>query len=322
MKKEASLILTIVLGLGAVVLLAHWLDDHREDMNARSSEERLYLDSATAKRLTFAFNGLAADWYWMSSLQYVGRKIVNYEDAHDGRFNLNDLSSLDLHLLPSLLRVTTTLDPQFMAPYEYGAVILPELNRDDAIALLNYGIAANPSSWRLYQHLGYIYWQSKDYSRASDVYAAGAKLPGAPAWMAALSARMKAEGGSRYAAGQMYHRLYESSSDESVKQMVDKQLSRLDYLDERDVIRRVLEAFKARNGRCVSSWREVDDELRAVRIGISQLNDPSDDNQLKGYHTFYIDAGGAPRDPSGVPYRLTAGGCDVDLDENTKVPKR
>lgn len=317
MKKDALPFLVIVLGLAAVVLLAHWIDDHRQDVNSRYSEERLYVDGATAKRLTFAFNGLAADWYWMRSLQYVGRKIVNYEDTHDGRFDLNDLSSLDLRLLPSLLRVTTTLDPQFMAPYEYGAVILPELNQDEAISLLNYGIAANPSSWRLHHYLGYIYWQRKDYAQARDIYAAGAKLPGAPAWMAALAARMKAEGGSRQAAEQMYQHLYDSSSDESVKQMVEKQLMRLDSLDERDVIRRVLAAFKTRNGRCISSWREVDDELRIVRTEISRL-DPS----MKSYHIFKIDANGAPPDPSGIPYRLTAGGCDVDLDENTKVPKR
>src|SRR5260370_19125120 len=172
-------------------------------MNAAVSGGRLYVDRGIEKRLAGAFNGIAADWYWMRSLQYVGGKIVRYEDAHDGRFNLGNLSSLDLNLLAPLLRVTTTLDPQFMAPYEFGAFILPEVNQDDAISLLNYGIAANPSSWRLYQHLGYIYWQRKDDSQASDVYAAGAKLPGAPAWMAAISARMKAEGGSRDAAREM-----------------------------------------------------------------------------------------------------------------------
>jgi tetratricopeptide (TPR) repeat protein len=303
MKKDALPFSIIVLGLAAVVLLAHWLDDHRQDMNARFSEERLYVDGATAKRLTFAFNGLAADWYWMRSLQYVGRKIVNYEDTHDGRFSLNDLSALDLHLLPSLLRVTATLDPQFMAPYEYGAVILPELNQNEAIALLNSGIAANPSSWRLYQHLGYIYWQRKDFAQASDVYAAGAKLPGAPAWMAAISARMKAEGGSRDAAREMYRHLYEASNDKAVEEMVTKQITRLDSLDERDAIRRILTDYRAQSGRCVSSWRDVAGALRTARLTIDS---PS----------------GAPLDPSNAPYRLIKDGCDVDLNENTRVPKR
>jgi tetratricopeptide (TPR) repeat protein len=303
MKKDALRLLVIVLGLAEVVLLAHWIDDHRPDMNARFSEERLYVDGATAKRLTFAFNGIAADWYWMRSLQYVGGKIVRYEDTHDGRFNLGNLSSLNLTLLAPLLHVTTTLDPQFMAPYEFGAVILPELNQDEAISLLNYGIAANPSSWRLHHYLGYIYWQRKDYVQASEIYAVGAKLPGAPAWMAALSARLKAEGGSRGAAREMYGHLYEASNDEAVKEMVTKQIMRLDSLDERDVIRRVLTDYRAQSGRCASAWRDVVGALRTARLKIDSTT-------------------GAPLDPSNTPYGLIKDGCDVDLSEDSSVPKR
>jgi tetratricopeptide (TPR) repeat protein len=300
MKKDALRFLVIVLGLAEVVLLAHWMDDHRQDVNAPISEERLYVEGATAKRLTFAFNGIAADWYWMRSLQYVGGKIVHYEDTHEGRFI--NLSSLDLRLLAPLLRVTTTLDPQFMAPYEYGAIVLPELNQGEAISLLNYGIAENPSSWRLHHYLGYIYWQHKDYSQASDIYAAGAKLPGAPAWMAALSARLKAEGGSRDAAREMYGHLYEASNDDAVKEMVTKQIMRLDSLDDRDVIRRVLADYRAQSGRCASAWRDVAGALRTARLKIDSTT-------------------GAPLDPSNTPYGLIKDGCDVDLSEDSRVPR-
>ena len=130
--------------------------------------------------------------------------------------------------------MATTLDPQFIPVYEYGAVILPEVNPDQAIALLNKGIAANPSSWRLHQHLGYIYWQRNEYAKASEVYAAGAQLPGAPAWMTAMSARLKADAGSRDAAREMYLRLGETSDDKKVKEMVIAHLMRLDWLDDRD----------------------------------------------------------------------------------------
>src|SRR5260370_39841272 len=127
-----------------------------------------------------------------------------------------------------------------MAPYEYGAFILPELNQDEAISLLKSGIAANPSSWRLYQYLGYIYWQQKNYEQASAIYATGGRLPDAPAWMMALSARMKGEGGSRDAAREMYRHLYEASSDEAVKDMGTKQIMRLSSLAAREAIRRGL----------------------------------------------------------------------------------
>src|ERR1700682_4732349 len=137
MKRDYLLILTIVVGLSAAALTTHWNDAHHRDLEAQFSEEPLYLNGPAMKRLTLAFNGVAADWYWMRSLQYVGRKIVNYEDTHSGNFSLSNLSSLDLRLLPSLLRMTTTLDPQFLEPYYYGAFILPDIDPNEAIALLN-----------------------------------------------------------------------------------------------------------------------------------------------------------------------------------------
>ena len=333
MKRDYILIPIIVAGLTSAALITHagetkWRVGSNfsspskggikgDDVHARLSphpnpppkeEEEfagqpLYLNGQTMKRVTLAFNGVASDWYWIRSLQYVGRKIVAYEDAHEGQFELTDLSTLGLPLLPSLLKMSATLDPQFMEPYYYGAVVLPEIDTQEAISLLNQGIAANPQEWRLYQHLGYIYWQRRDYEKASQAYAAGSIIPGAPAWMAAMSARMTAEGGSRDAAREMYRHLFEASSDDAVKDMVTKQIMRLDSLDQLDIIRRALTAWAARSGRCVSTWRDVAAALQLVRL-------PLDPNTL------------APLDPSGVPYDLAKGGCEVELAESSKVPKR
>jgi tetratricopeptide (TPR) repeat protein len=300
MKRDYFLVLVIVAGLMAAAMVTRWNDEHNRDLQPQFAEEPLYLNAPAMKRLTLAFNGVAADWFWLRSLQYVGRKIVNFEDTHAGNFNLTNLSSLDLRLLPSLLRMTTTLDPQFLEPYYYGAFILPDLDPNEAVALLNHGIAANPDKWRLYQHLGYVYWQRGDFQEASDVYAAGARIPGAPPWMLAMSARMKAEGGAGAAAREMYIHLAEASDDPTVKEMVEKQLMRLDSIEERDRIRRVLADYAARTGRCVASWREITLALRATGLRIS--------------------SSGAPLDPKNVPYRLIKNGCDVDLDEHSEVP--
>jgi tetratricopeptide (TPR) repeat protein len=302
MKRDSLLILVIVVGLPAAALLTHWNEVHSRDLQVELADEQLYLNGPAMKRLTLAFNGLAADWYWIRSLQYVGRKMVAYEDTHTGNLDLNSLSYLDLRVLPSLLRMATTLDPQFLEPYYYGALILPTLNPDEAVSLLNQGVAANPGEWRLYQHLGYIYWQRGDYNKASDVYAAGAKIPGVPPWMMAMSARMKAEGGASHAAREMYMHLAESSQDPNVKQMVNAQLMRLDSLEERDKIRRVLSDYTARTGRCAMSWKEVSAVLPAAGLR--------------------VDAAGSPLDPTNVPYRLIKSGCDVDLDERSELPSR
>ena len=294
--------LVVLLGLASVVMVSRWMEGARQALpDAVVEDEQLYITGGAARRMSLSFNGLVADWYWMRALQYMGKKVI----AGGGMDT--DLRSLDLKQLAQLLDIATTLDPQFSAVYEYGAVILPatgERGSEEAIALLQKGIAANPSLWRLYHHLGYIYWKREQYELAGKAYGEGAQIQGAPAWMKAMGARMADEGGSRATAREMYSRMYEEADDEQTRAMAELHLMRLDSLDEREVIRRVLEDYRARNGRCASSWREVAPALRAARLRVA----PST---------------GAPLDPSNTPYLLVKEGCDVDLDWRTsKVPYR
>ncbi len=297
--ETVALSLIIVMGMVAVFNLSRWMDARRPPVNSAGEEERLYLTGTAARRASLNFNGLIADWYWMRALQYVGRKIIKHENEQ-GKLQLDDLGSLDLRLLYPLLDTTTTLDPQFMAAYEYGAVVLPEINVDDAIKLLQKGIAANSSVWRLYHHLGYIYWQRGDYQRASEIYSEGARVPGAASWMILMSARMTAEGGSRSTAREMYSRMYEQSEDEQIKQMAERRLMQLDSLDEREVIRKALVVYQTRAGRCASSWKDVTALLRAAGLRLDQ--------------------GGAPLDPSDTPYVLVNQGCEVELSGHSQDP--
>lgn len=299
LSRHDGLLLSIVfLGLAGVVGLSRWIDSRRPPVNANTEEEQLYVTGKTVKRISLGFNGLAADWYWMRSLQYVGGKFLNARET----IHLDDMSSLNLKLLAPLLDAATTLDPQFLAPYEYAAVVLPAINVEEAIRIVDKGIAANPSAWRLYQHLGYVYWERHDYQKAAQVYAAGGKLAGAPRWMAEMGARMFAEGGSIQSARQMYQHLYDESNDEQVKQLLQRRLLQVDSFEERELIRRLIAEHKTRSGRCPGSWKDIADGLKL---------------------RFKLDVKtGAPIDPGGTPYLLVNDGCDVDLDRNSVVPYR
>lgn len=286
----------ILLGLLCVVLIGRRAEQRRTVEAPPVEEERLYVSAPVARRMSLGFNGLVADWYWMRSLQYIGHKIINYQ----GDIKLDDLGPLNVRMLAPLLDTTTTLDPQFMAAYEYGAVVLPSIDVDEAVKLLDKGITANPGAWRLYHHLGYIYWHRGEYRRASEAYAQGARLPGAPGWMEAMSARMLAEGGSLSTAREIYRRMYEQSDDQQVREMAALRLLQVASFEERDVIRRVLSEYERRNGRCAASWSDVTAALRAARLRVN--------------------ASGAPLDPADTPYLLVKGGCDVDLDWHSKVP--
>ncbi len=293
--KTLTLALVIAVGTIATVALARFVDARRPQLDVVVADESLYLTPTTARRLSLGFNGLAADWYWMRSLQYVGGKLL----AHGDQISLDDLSQLNLKLLAPLLDNATTLDPQFMDPYEYAAIVLPAIDVQEAIRITRKGIDANPDAWWLYQHLGYIYWQQEDYAAAADVYGRGAELPGAPDWMQAMKARMAAEGGSRATAREIYTRMFEQSTDESVKDMARRRLLQLDSWDEQDALRKVLSAHQTRTGRCPANWREVEQILRAIRAP--------------------LDVSGAPLDPSGAPYVLQSAKCDVELGPNSEI---
>lgn len=295
-KLDGILLLTVLLGLASVVALSRFIDSHRPVIDTAISEEQLYLNGATVKRVSLGFNGLAADWYWMRSLQYVGRKVLT--GGHG--LQLDNLGTLNLKLLAPLLDTATTLDPQFMEPYEYAAIVLPGIDVQEAIRITRKGIAANPSSWRLYQHLGYIYWQQQDYEAAKDTYGEGAQIPGAPPWMEAMKARMAIAGGSPDTAREIYQRMYEQAGDDKVKEMARRRLLQLSFFEERDALRRLIGAYKSQVGRCPASWRDLEPALRALKIGLN--------------------SSGAPFDPSGVPYLLIKDKCDVEIDPNSEVP--
>lgn len=298
-RRDGALLLTILIGLASVVGLSRWLDAHRPPTDTKIEEEQLYLSGATARRISLGFNGLAADWYWMRSLQYVGRKIVDVP----ANVPIDSLGQLNLKLLAPLLDNATTLDPQFLEPYQYAAIVLPDVDREQAIRITKKGIAANPDAWRLYQHLAYIYWQQKDFQAAGEAYDQGSKLPGAPAWMLGMKAKMAVEGGSRDLAREIYQRMYEQADDSQVKEMARRRLLQLESLDQVDGLKKMLSAFQAKAGRCPSSWKEIEPVLRALRLN--------------------VDATGAPLDPSGTAYILRPADCDIAIDhQKSEVPVR
>jgi len=293
--KTLALGLVVVIGMACAALLVHRIDTLRPPEDPNAIDESLYLNDKTARRISLGFNGLAADWYWMRSLQYVGRKIINDNDVP-----IDNLGLLNLKLLAPLLETATTLDPEFLDPYEYAAIVLPAINVNDAIRITKKGIDANPNAWRLYHQLGYIYWQQRDYQAASEMYGRGAQIARAPPWMEAMKAKMVADGGSRSTAREIYTRMYEQSADEKVRDMARKRLLQLDSLDQRDALRKLLAAYQARTGKCPNSWKEIEPVFRALRVA--------------------VDASGAPLDPTGVPYVLRAGACEIDLDPKSEIP--
>src|ERR1051325_5689681 len=143
----------LVIGLGLLYPMQRHIDQTLPQEVI--SDETLYLSGDTVKRLSLGMEGLAADVYWIRTVQYFGGKLMDSGQPLSAAASAN----IRMDLLAPLLDVVVTLDPHHIPAYRFGAIFLPERDLPAAIALLEKGIEANPNEWRLYQDIGYINWQ-------------------------------------------------------------------------------------------------------------------------------------------------------------------
>lgn len=298
-KQTIILIAAVVFGFGLIFVLSNFIENHRPTLSESYLDEDLALQGAKLKGFSLGFEGLIADWYWMQSLQYIGNKMLKSE----GTVNLDNLKPLNPRLLYPLLDNATSLDPQFLTVYSYGAIVLPAIDAEQAIKIAEKGIANNPNEWRLYQHLGYIYWRLKKFDKAAQVYSEGGKINGAPAFFPIMAARMKTQEGSRETARAMYQQMLDEAQDSQTKEIAARRLLQLDSFDERDAIRLVLDNFKQKTERCAANWREIYPFLR---------NQKTQSGAVLRFESSTF----APLDPTNIPYLLTSNPdkCDVGID--------
>lgn len=294
----------IAAGFASIYWLTGAVERSRPPLAAGYEDTDLTVHGSGLKGYALGMEGLIADWYWMRSLQYIGNKLLS-RPTED--INIDDLRDLDPRLLYPLLQNATDLDPHFLAAYSYGAVVLPAINAEQAIEFANKGIANNPAEWRLYQHLGYIYWKLGRYAEAAAAYERGSAIDGASPFMRFMAASMKTEGGSRATARSIYREMLRTSDDEQVAITAVRRLKELDSLDEREAIDKALAEFREREGRCASSLNEILPSLAQVRFP-----------EGRG---FRLDKSDRLVDPTDAPYLLDKENCRVKLDaERTGLP--
>lgn len=305
-KDIAALLVILVGGFTSIVFLNGKLEANKPHLPDEYVDSDLTLNGSDLKGYAFGTEGLIADYYFMRSLQYVGDKVLKSDSEF---INIDDLRSLNPRLLYPLLTNATDLDPHFVAAYSYGAVVLPAIDPDKAVALATKGIVNNPDEWRLYQHLGYIHWRFGNYNKAAEFYGRGAEVPGASPFMKLMAASMKNNGGSRDTARAIFQEMLSTTDDEQVRLTANRRLAELDSLDEREAIDKALNDLKQANGRCATSLFEIWPVLQKV--------------DLPAGNDFEVDAAGRLLDPTGAPYVLDRDNCRVVLDaEHTDLPLR
>ncbi len=278
-----------VAALVGIVLAAAVLHAREESHPLPPSTERLlYLRSGrTADRLFLAFDAVAADVYWIRSIQHYGRD-RRLPAGTPGKFEL----------LQPLLDLTTTLDPRFNLAYRFGAIFLaiepPDGpgRSDQAIALLEKGLRHNPNHWQYAYDIGFVhYWHTGDYLRAAEWFQRAAAMPNAPEWIAPLAAGTRAGGGDRAGARQLLAEMRQSPQ-RYIRETAERNLAQLDALDAIDRLQALVEHYRERAGTYPESWADL------IRAGLLP---------------------GVPADVTGAPFAYDANAHRVRLGSSSSL---
>lgn len=238
-------------------------------------DDTLYIASPKmVKRATLGFDGLVACIYWTRAVQYFGHRHYARETQY------NELAPL--------LEITTTLDPQMMPAYLFGANFLAPAPPNGAgqpqraIRLMEYGIQHNPDNWHLYYDLGFIYYtELRDFKKAAEAFQRGSEVPDAHPFLKVLAANTAEHAEDFATARLLWSAAYQNSNEANIRQNALEHLRAIQVDEDVTNLQNAVTRFVDKNGRIPTSLWEVAsaEHLRAV-----------------------------PVDPDGIPYELSLDG--------------
>jgi hypothetical protein len=238
-------------------------------------DEVLYLPSGkTIKKLSLGYSSLLADIYWTRVVQYFGAQHIG--------------GAAHYELLAPLLDITTDLDPNLTVAYDTGSIFLSQKapegagQPDKAVALVEKGIRANPSTWRLYFTLGFIHYTDRHDPKAAEfAFQKGSEIPGALPWMRAMAARMAEHADDPMTAASIWQTIHDTTKDSGLKTTAERHLLSLRVESELNELERRTKAYFDRHNAYPEEWSDL------IRDGLLR---------------------GVPVDPNGAPYKLRLDG--------------
>lgn len=238
---------------------------------------------------------LAADLYWLATVQYIGEK--------EG-----PASARGWERLYPLLDLVTDLDPRHGYAYQTGGIVLSTVGRlEESDAILEKGVAQGPPYWTFGYYLAFNAWFYRgDYQAGARWAEVAARTPGASPNISHLALSLASKSGSPEQAITLIEELRATVKDEAIAARLDEQLKLAVLERDAQAIERAVEAYRARTGLPVTHLAQLVvagllPSLPADPFGGEYRLDPADGRVRSSVNPFRFSAGEGPQSEPRIP---------------------
>jgi hypothetical protein len=176
----------------------------------------LYLPSGKfVQQASLGYRELAGDMVWFQAVQYFG----GYAKSEH-----------DLAYFAGLIDIVNELDPHFVFPYVFGAVVLAQDlgDMDRGVRVLRRGMEQNPQNWELPFQIGFLYYTVKrDRPMAAHYFDLASRLPGGEHRAARFAAFVYSRAGHTETSIRMWEEIERTADQPYMREMATRYLKKL-----------------------------------------------------------------------------------------------
>ena len=176
----------------------------------------LYLPSGKfVEQASLGYRELAADMVWFQAVQYYG----GYAKSEH-----------DLAYFAALIDIVNDLDPNFVFPYIFGAVVLAQdlEDFDRGIQVLKRGMERNPQSWEIPFEIGFLYYTvAQEKTSAAHYFDLASRMPGGHERAARFAAFVYSRAGHLETSIRMWEEIERDAEQPYMRDMAKRYLAKL-----------------------------------------------------------------------------------------------
>lgn len=203
-------------------------------------------DPGSARALAVGFDAILADYHWLRAVQIVGgAAVVDHDHAEQ---------------LGQLVDVVTTLNPHVDHPYRFASIWLThdEAQVRESVRLLRRATQYHPDDWRNHFYLGFAYFfYLGEFDQAAVALERAMRLPGSPAYLPRLVARLKSQSRDIEVAEVFLREILDDTDDPDQQARIQIALDEIELEQKARHLDRAREAFRKIAGRDIHSVAEL-----------------------------------------------------------------